>query len=134
MNDLITEADKVIRKKIEDIAKASAPGSTSGKDTGLTKAALQFLTGHPLEAGNLTDVWSRHLGDLKSRMSTRIAQMTDISNPQRTLGWTIRFCRTVVPELLARMLAVRYGYAILSNEGVYNYNANMLKEDEEFAD
>ena len=83
--------------------------------------------GHPLEANNLREVWSRHLVDLKSRMTNRLAQMTDYKNKTRTLGWTWQVCRTVMPKILARMLTYRYIYAILSNEGFFSYDTETMK-------
>ena len=132
MQSLIDAADKSINNKIEQITKVQT-GETSATG-GLGQAAKVFLMGHPLEANNLREVWSRHLVDLKSRMSNRLSQMTDSTNSERTLGWTLKFCRVTLPAILSRMLVYRYAYAILSNEGVYNYNEDMLKHDMEEAD
>jgi len=62
MKLLIEEADKTIKDRIEKLTKTSQSG---GNETGLTKSAIQFLAGHPLEADNLLEIWSRHLVDLK---------------------------------------------------------------------
>ena len=129
MQDLIDEANKSINSKIEQITKVQN-GETSGTG-GLGQAAKVFLMGHPLEANNLREVWSRHLVDLKSRMTNRLAQMTDYKNKTRTLGWTWQVCRTVMPKILARMLTYRYIYAILSNEGFFSYDTETMKQDEQ---
>ena len=76
MEDLIKAADETIKNKIQIITKANASPAAS-KESGLGAAAIQFLAGHPVEANNLTEVWSRHLGDLKMRMNNRIKIMTD---------------------------------------------------------
>ena len=106
MQDLIDEANKSINSKIEQITKVQN-GETSGTG-GLGQAAKVFLMGHPLEANNLREVWSRHLADLNGRMNKRLRQMQDAQNEERTLGWTKRFCKIVVPDLLARLLCYRY--------------------------
>lgn len=129
MQDLIDAADKSINNKIEQITKVQN-GETSATG-GLGQAAKVFLMGHPLEANNLREVWSRHLVDLKSRMTNRITQMTDYKNKTRTLGWTWEVCRTVMPKILARMLTYRYIYAILSNEGFFSYDTETMKQDEQ---
>lgn len=128
MQDLIDAADKSINNKIDQITKVQG-GSTANNTGGLGQAAIQFLNGHPLESNNLREVWSRHLVDLKSRMTNRLAQMTDTSNKTRTLGWTIQVCRTKVPEILARMLTYRYIYALLSNAGFFSYDTAALEAD-----
>ena len=127
MQDLIDVADKSINNKIEQITKVSS-GETSGS-SGLGQAAKVFLMGHPLESNNLREVWSRHLVDLKSRMTNRLTQMTDYRNKTRTLGWTWEVCRTVVPKLLARMLTYRYIYALLSNDGFFSYDTKTMEAD-----
>ena len=127
MQDLIDAADKSINNKIDQITKVSS-GETAGSG-GLSQAAKVFLMGHPLEANNLREVWSRHLVDLKSRMTNRLAQMTDYRNKTRTLGWTWEVCRTVVPKLLARMLTYRYIYAVLSNKGFFSYDTATMEAD-----
>lgn len=132
MQALIDAADKSINNKIEQITKVQ--NGESSATGGIGQAAKVFLMGHPLEANNLREVWSRHLVDLKSRMSNRLSQMTDSTNSERTFGWTLKFCRVTIPAILSRMLVYRYAYAILSNEGIYNYNEDMLKHDIETAD
>ena len=127
MKALIDAADKSINSKIEQITKVQS-GETSATG-GLGQAAKTFLLGHPLESNNLREVWSRHLGDLNMRMTNRLQQMTDTNNKTRTLGWTIQVCRTVVPEILARMLTYRYIYAMLSNQGFFNYDTKTMEED-----
>lgn len=127
MQDLIDAADKSINNKIEQITKVSS-GETSGS-SGLGQAAKVFLMGHPLESNNLREVWSRHLVDLKSRMTNRLTQMSDYRNKTRTLGWTWEVCRTVVPKLLARMLTYRYIYALLSNKSFFSYDTKTMEAD-----
>lgn len=129
MKALIEAADKSINSKIEQITKVQQ-GET-GATGGLGQAAKTFLMGHPLESNNLREVWSRHLGDLNMRMTNRLQQMTDTNNKTRTLGWTIQVCRTVVPEILARMLTYRYIYAMLSNEGFFSYDTKTMEADKQ---
>ena len=127
MKFIIDEADKTIRDRIEKITKSSQ--SSSGNESGLTKAAIQFLSGHPLEADNLLEIWSRHLTDLKYRMNARIKMMTDIGNSTRTLGWTLTFLQNVMPDLLARLLTYHYAYLVLAKKGMYTYNTAKIKKD-----
>lgn len=129
MKALIEAADKSINSKIEQITKVQQ-GET-GATGGLGQAARTFLMGHPLESNNLREVWSRHLSDLNMRMTNRLQQMTDTNNKTRTLGWTIQVCRTVVPEILARMLTYRYIYAMLSNEGFFSYDTKTMEADKQ---
>ena len=129
MQDLIDAADKSINNKIEQITKVQ--NGESSATGGLGQAAKVFLMGHPLESNNLREVWSRHLVDLKSRMTNRLTQMTDYKNKTRTLGWTWQVCRTVMPKILARMLTYRYIYAILSNKGFFSYDTETMKQDEQ---
>lgn len=128
MEDLIKAADETIKNKIQIITKANVSPAAS-KESGLGAAAIQFLAGHPIEANNLTEVWSRHLADLKTRMNNRIKIMTDANNPVRTLGWTLNMCRTVFPEFFARMLTYRYAYALLTNNGIYSYDTAQAAQD-----
>lgn len=128
MQKLITAADNEIKHKIEIITKAPT-GENYGKESGLGSAAIKFLAGHPLEAETLQGIWSRHLGDLQNRMNTRIKQMTDFNNPGRILGWTKKLLGVIVPDILARLLVLRYGYAVLSQEGIYNYDTEKTKQD-----
>jgi hypothetical protein len=67
-------------------------------------------------------------------MNKRLRQMQDAHNEERTLGWTKRFCKIVVPDLLARLLCYRYMYGILLNEGFYSYNTEKMQEDIESFD
>jgi hypothetical protein len=127
MKFIIDEADKTIRDRIEKITKSSQ--TSSGNESGLTKAAIQFLAGHPLEADNLLEIWSRHLTDLKYRMNARIKMMTDTGNSTRTLGWTLTFLQNVMPDLLARLLTYRYAYLVLAKKGMYTYNTAKIKKD-----
>lgn len=131
MKLLIEEADKTIKDRIEKLTKTSQSG---GNEAGLTKTAIQFLAGHPLEADNLLEIWSRHLVDLKQRMSKRLKIMTDVNNTTRTLGWTIAFVKETIPEILARLLTYRYAYQVLSNKGVYSYDTAKARRDSEFYD
>ncbi len=128
MKFIIDEADKTIRDRIEKITKSSQT-PTAGNESGLTKAAVQFLAGHPLEADNLLEIWSRHLTDLKYRMNARIKMMTDTGNSTRTLGWTLTFLQNVIPDLLARLLTYRYAYLVLAKKGMYTYNTAKIKKD-----
>ena len=128
MEDLIKAADETIKNKIQIITKANVSPAAS-KESGLGTAAIQFLAGHPIEANNLTEVWSRHLADLKTRMNNRIKIMTDANNPVRTLGWTLNMCRTIFPEFFARMLTYRYAYALLTNHGIYSYDTAQAVQD-----
>ena len=128
MTDMITAADNEIKRKIELITK-SPTSQNYGKETGLGEKAIQFLAGHPIEAENLQGVWSRHLADLNNRMSQRIHQMTDFENEERTLGWTRLLCVSVFPDLLARLMTYRYGYALLSNANIYQYDTPQMEQD-----
>lgn len=128
MQKLITAADNEIKHKIEIITK-SPTGQNYGRESGLGTEVIKFLAAHPLEAETLQGIWSRHLGDLQTRMNTRIKQMTDFNNPNRTLGWIKTVLRDSFPDILARLLALRYAYDFLSREGMYNYNTEKTKQD-----
>lgn len=128
MTDMITAADTEIKHKIELITKSPTSQNYS-KETGLGEKAIQFLAGHPIEAENLQGVWSRHLADLNNRMSQRIHQMTDFENEERTLGWTRLLCVIVFPDLLARLMTYHYGYALLSNANIYQYDTPQMEQD-----
>lgn len=127
MQGMIKKADETINSRIDIITKYSQGNGGDGK--GLSQQAKEFLLGHPLESNNLKEVWSRHLADLNGRMNKRLRQMQDAQNEERTLGWTKRFCKIVVPDLLARLLCYRYMYGILLNEGFYSYNTEKMQED-----
>ena len=127
MQGMIKKADETINNRIDIITKYSQGNGGDGK--GLSQQAKEFLLGHPLESNNLKEVWSRHLADLNGRMNKRLRQMQDAQNEERTLGWTKRFCKIVVPDLLARLLCYRYMYGILLNEGFYSYNTEKMQED-----
>lgn len=131
MQDMITGADTEIKHKIEQITK-SPQGESYGKETGLGSAARTFLMGHPIEAETLNGIWSRHLADLNTRMNKRLHQMTDFENETRTLGWTKNIlCTEVCSEILARMIAYRYGYAVLANSGIYKFDPAKIKRYKE---
>jgi len=57
--------------------------------------------------------------------------MSDLGNTTRTVGWTAKLCKKIVPEVMARLLAYRYLLSVLKREGYYNYTPEALKQDEE---
>jgi len=65
------------------------------------------------------------------RKNRRLKQMQDIGNVERTLGWSVNFCKTVLPDLYARLFAYRYLLTILKHNGYYNYTPELYKADEE---
>jgi hypothetical protein len=127
MQLIIDEADKTIKDRIELITKSQVQNQGGQNDSGLTKAAIQFLAGHPLEKNNLLEIWSRHLADLKMRMNSRLKTMIDANNPTRTIGWTKNFCLTSIPYILARVLTYRYAYSILTGSGIYSYDTAQVE-------
>lgn len=129
MEGLITKATEEINTKIEQVCRIA----NSGDNSGLSGKMAAFVSKHPLRASTLKGEWSRHEDELKGRMEARLESMTNYDDPNYVVGWSAAICKTIVPEVLARMFTYRYALQLLINNDFYTFDSNLeTKAKEEF--